>query len=167
MKTRSGASLTAVLLMVAALVCQADQIGASLVQNPGFEDGVDGWDERGEPITLDDQVRFTGQFSCRVVGHAELQYPDFHWVKSADIPAEPNRSYLFEIMVRASVQEGAVSPQVREVDAEGNTVRYHAAETLSVGEHDWHQASTRFVTSTAAANLQVYLVMRTCLGTAW
>ncbi|GEM_PF-4699138 len=167
MKTSSGVLLTVVLLTLAAVACQADQIGASLVQNPGFEDGIEGWDERGEPITLDDQVRFTGQFSCRVVGTTELQYPDFHWVKSADIPAEPNRSYLFEIMVKASVQEGVVSPQVREVDAEGKTVRYHTTESLSVGEHDWHQATTRFVTSNAAANLQVYLVMRNCIGTAW
>lgn len=154
-------------LAVLALPAFAQQAGPNLVQNPGFEDGLDGWDERGEPIVLDDQVRFTGEFSCKSVGHADLQYAGFHWVKSADIPAEKNRAYLFEIMVRADVEAGRVEPQVREVDADGKTLNYHRAEVLTAGEYDWHQASTRFVTSQQAHHLQVYLVMRDCIGTAW
>lgn len=159
-------------LMMAVLILTAgaalgDDGGANLVANPGFEDGLEGWDEREQPIVRDDQVRFTGGFSCKSVGSAELQYPTFHWVKSADIPTEPNRGYLFEVMVKASIAEGVVSPQVREVDAEGKTIRYHVAETLNPGEYDWHQASRHFVTSAQAHHLQVYLVMRNCIGIAW
>lgn len=157
----------AVMLIATAGLCMAQDTPQNLVQNPGFEDGIEGWDEREKPIVRDEEVRFTGRYSCKSVGHDQLQYPDFHWVKSADIPAEPNRQYQFEIMVKASITEGRLEPQVREVDAEGNTLRYHRAEILTAGEHDWHQATRHFFTSPQADHLQVYLVMRNCIGTAW
>jgi len=145
----------------------ADEIGANLVGNPGFEEGIEGWDERGAPIALDGDVRVSGEFSCRSVGDDSVPYPKFHWVKSADIPCLPQREYLFRTMIRASFTEGEVSPQVREVDETGTTISYHIAEQLAPGEHGWHRAACRFYTSRNAHTLQVYLVMRYCQGTAW
>ncbi len=159
--------LMAALTLLAAGVCLADEAGENLVGNAGFEDGIEGWDERGEPIVRDDQVRFTGTCSCRSAGHEDLEYPDFHWVKSAEIPAEPNREYLFQIMVRASVTDGLVVPSVREVDESGTPITYHTAQQIGPGEHDWHQAARRFNSSTRAHHFQIYLIMRDCIGTAW
>ena len=163
-------SLAAVLVvacMVSAYAQQDDAVGENLVGNPGFEDGIEGWDERGAPIAREQDAPFSGEFSCRLVGHAKLPHPHFHWVKSVDIPCEPQREYMFRTMLRASFTEGLVAPQVREVDETGTTIQYHIAETLEPGEHDWHRAACRFYTSRKAHALQVYLVIRDCIGTAW
>ncbi len=154
-------------LIVLSAASYADQEGANLVRNPGFEVGPDGWDERGRPIVLDQTERFTGRCSCKSVGTKDLKYPDFHWVKSADIPAERNRSYDFSLMVKASFTKGTLSPSVREVDAGNKTITYHRAEALGPGEYDWHRASTHFHSSARAHHFQVYLVMRNVIGTAW
>jgi len=159
--------LIAALVLIIALPALADETGENLVQNPGFEDGIEGWDEREKPIVRDDEVRFTGEFCCKSVGHKDLQYAAFHWVKSADIPAEANREYVFQAMVKASIEDGEISPSVREVDETGTTIRYHVAENLGAGEYDWHQATRRFVSSSRAHHFQIYLIMRNCIGTAW
>ncbi len=167
---QSWTSLTALLLVIAAIVvspCFADDIGENLVGNAGFEEGIEGWDERGAPIVRDGEVRVSGGFSCRSVGDDRVPYPKFHWVKSADIPCLPQHEYMFRTMIRASFTEGEVSPQVREVDETGTTIGYHIAEQLEPGEHGWHQAACRFYTSARAHVLQIYLVMRYCRGTAW
>ncbi len=163
-KTTAGVGLALLVLLAPAL---ADEEGENLVGNPGFEDGIEGWDERGEPIVLDETERFTGKSACKSVGHQDLEHPSFHWVKSADIPAERNRSYDFSLMVKASFTDGVLAPSVREVDENGKTAGYHAAEALGPGEYDWHRASVHFNTSGRAHHFQVYLIMRNVIGTAW
>ena len=141
--------------------------GENLIGNPGFEEGLEGWDEREEPIVRDEEVRFTGRYSCKSVGHADLQYPDFHWVKSVEIPARPNVGYQFSLMMKASFTEGSVAPSIREVGADGKTTAYHTGEKLGPGEYDWHAVSRDFNSTHRAHHFQVYLIFQGVIGTAW
>ncbi len=162
---RIVATAAIAVLMTGAAWAQVE--GENLIGNPGFEDALEGWDEREKPIVLDEEVRFTGRYACKSVGHAELQYPGFHWVKSADIPAEPNTMYQFSLMLKASFTEGIILPSVREVGADGKTIRYHRVAQIEPGVHEWRALSRPFNSALKAHHFQVYLVMRDVIGTAW
>ncbi|MCD6360108.1 MAG: hypothetical protein J7M38_04525 [Armatimonadetes bacterium] len=157
----------AVLLVALGSVAWAQQEGGNLITNPGFEDGLEGWDERGKPIVRDEEVRFTGRYSCKSVGSADLRYPDFHWVKSVDIPARPNTGYRFSLMMKASFTAGTMSPSIREVGEDGKTTAYHTAVKLSPGDYDWHAVSRDFYSTGRAHHFQVYLIFRDVIGAAW
>ena len=159
-------SALAVILTVFSSVAWAQE-GENLIVNPGFEEGLDGWDERGRPIVRDEVERFTGRYSCRSVGHADLRYPGFHWVKSADIPAKPNAGYRFSLMMKARFTEGTMSPCIREVGEDGKTITYHTATKMGPGECEWHAVSRDFHSTSRAHHFQVYLVFRDVIGTAW
>jgi len=159
---------TALVVVLTVLVGVAwAQEGENLLGNPGFEDALEGWDEREKPIVLDEKVRFTGRYACKSVGHVELQHPGFHWVKSADIPAEPNTMYQFSFMMKAAFTEGTMAPSIREVGEDGKTVAYHAAERLGPGGYEWHTVSRDFHSTVRAHHFQVYLIFRDVIGTAW
>ena len=143
------------------------QEGENLIANPGYEEGPGGWDERAKPIVRDEEERFTGRYSCKSVGHADLRYPGFHWVKSADIPAKPNTGYRFSLMMKAVFTTGIMSPSIREVGEDGKTVAYHTAARMASGEYEWHAVSRDFHSTSKAHYFQVYLVFRDVIGTAW
>lgn len=145
----------------------AQEPGRNLVPNPGFEQGGVGWDERGQPIVLDRLVKHGGEAACQCVGHEKLQYPHFHWVKSADIPAEPNRAYRFSLAIRGELTKGTVEPCLREVGGDNKTIRYHAIESLTRSRSDWRRHGGEIITSSRAHHLQVYLIVRDLIGTVW
>ncbi len=155
------------ILLALTLPTLAVEIGPNLVEDPGFEEGIDGWQERGEPITRDGEVAHTGDWSLRIDSHPELEFFNFHYVRGEDIPAEPNIRYHFSVWMRGALGEGESRPRVREVDAEGNTIRYHGLAQLHPGERDWRKVEVEFVTSPRAHALQPYLITSNAVGAVW
>ena len=141
--------------------------GVNLIVNPGF-DAPDrhGWLARSEPITLDPNGPY--QTPClRVEWPRDDKYPDFYFICSDHIPAEPHRTYTFKCLVRTAHTAGTAQAGVRLVDAQGVSVGYRLAEKLEAGGRDWHEQRVQFTTHVRVATMQVYLIHRQLDGVVW
>ena len=152
---------------VAAWSQQAQPVGENLVRNPGFEDGIDGWDERDAPITRDANLRHEGDWSVRIDSGPQVPVPTFHYVRGEEIAAEPNVRYRFSVWLRGALTAGESRPRVREVAADGSTIRYHGTSLVHPGERDWQRVEVEFVTGRHVAALQPYLITANATGPVW
>ncbi|NLO07672.1 MAG: hypothetical protein GX131_17770 [candidate division WS1 bacterium] len=155
------------LLCCCAVAFAQQPVGENLVRNGGFEDGTEGWDERGEPITRDEAVAREGDWSLRIDSGPQLEFFNFHYARGEDIPAEPNIRYRFSVWVRGGLTAGESRPRVREVDAAGATIGYHGAAQVHPGVRDWRLIEGEFITSQRAHHLQPYLITSSATGSVW
>ena len=155
------------LLLLLFGIAHGGEESKNLPPNPGFDspDGR-GWNVRGKPITLDPKGAYETP-CCRVVMPKDEKYPNFYFVCSEHIPAKPNRTYTFKVLVKTAHTAGAALPSVRLVNAEGKSVGYKRAAELEPGERDWQEYAVTFTTPSTTATMQVYLIHRQLEGPVW
>ncbi len=140
---------------------------SNLISNPGFDDPDGrGWNARGKQITLDPKGAYQTQ-CLRVVTPEGERYPGFYFVSSDHIPAKPNRTYTFKVLVKTAHTAGVAQPSVRLVNAAGTSVGYKRAAQLEAATRDWQAYEVSFTTPSTTATIQVYLIHRNMQGTVW
>ncbi len=156
-----------IVLVFWASCVQAADGPPNLLSNPGFDDPDGrGWNARGKAITIDPNG--ANQTPClRVVTPENERYPGFYFVSSDHIPAKPNRTYTFKVLVKTAHTAGVAQPSVRLINAEGTSVGYKRAVQLEPATRDWQPYEVSFTTPSTAATMQVYLIHRDMQGTVW
>jgi hypothetical protein len=155
------------LLLLTGFCTHALAADSNLLLNPGFDDpNGRGWNARDKPITLDPQGAY--QTPClRVVTPKGDKYPGFYFVSSDSIPAKPNRTYTFKVLVKTAHTAGVAQPSIRLLNAEGKSAGYITVAKLDPGTRDWQTCEITFTTPPGVAGMQVYLIHRDMVGTVW
>jgi hypothetical protein len=141
----------------------------NLLQNPGFEQGLDHWYvECGKP-QIDQKTAAGGSRSLRLDGFSQCAYT----VVQVRVKIDPRRAYRLGFRLKTDLRAGLSCARLIGLKASGEPIAYfgqdHSSEfCYGRGTEDWHDVSVvlrAFEPQTDAVN--VYLELQDAIGTVW
>lgn len=155
------------LLLTAAHGADPPLLGESLVANPDFEAGAEGWGLPAQQWSLCDTVGHSGARSARIVN----QDPEVYVLAGSPVAVTPGEVYAFSAWVRTEGVEGSDSGAtvcLEWHDAAGAYLGGSYPQGLK-GTNDWTRiqaVSSPMPAEATGATITVYL-RKGCTGTAW
>lgn len=145
----------------------------NLIPNPGFEDGLDGWEFRDPPLREDAKVARGGRKSARATLNRDSQSIPVLGARTVKGVLKPGTKYLFRFYVRTEgyARDGKPVPLKLGIDRTGKAswadTKFHFE--FEPSESDWAARRFTFEATTADLSFEVFSATERGLytGTIW